>query len=92
MPDDVSPSEKTERFLRLDKLIRFHQKAVFEGYVNRTLEVLAEKQSPKNPNQITGHSTCQMVVNFEGSSDLLGQVMKVKITESKVNTLYGKIC
>lgn len=91
LPDNVSPEEKTERFLRLDRLIRFHQKTVFAGYVDRTLEVLAEKISPKNPNQITGHSTCQMVVNFEGSGDLLGQIVKVKITESKVNTLYGKI-
>ncbi len=92
LPDNVSPAEKTERFLRLDRLIRFHQKDVFAGYVNRTLEILAEKISPKNPKQINGHSTCQMVVNFEGSPDLLGKIVKVKITESKVNTLYGKIC
>ncbi|MDQ2746266.1 MAG: tRNA (N6-isopentenyl adenosine(37)-C2)-methylthiotransferase MiaB [Acidobacteriota bacterium] len=92
LPDDISPAEKTERFLRLDKLIRFHQKTVFQSYVGRTLEVLAEKISPKHPAQITGHSTCQMVVNFDGSADFLGKIVKVKITESKVNTLYGKIC
>lgn len=92
LPDNVSAAEKTERFLRLDRLIRFNQKAVFASYLGRTLEVLAEKVSPKNPKQISGHSTCQMVVNFEGSPDLLGQIVKVTITESKVNTLYGKIC
>ena len=92
MPDDVSPSVKTERFSALDKLVRLHQREVFDGYLNRTVEVLAEKVSPKNPNQITGHSTCQMVVNFVGDADLLGKIVKVKIVESKVNTLYGKIC
>ncbi len=92
LPDNISPEEKTERFLRLDRLIRFHQKPVFDGYLGRTLEVLAEKISPKYPDQITGHSTCQMVVNFEGAADFLGKIVKVKITESKVNTLYGKIC
>ena len=92
LPDDVSPSEKTARFLELDKLIRFHQKEVFDNYLNRTVEVLAEKISPKHPEQITGHSTCQMVVNFEGGAELLGKIVKVKIVESKRNTLYGKIC
>ena len=92
LPDDVSPSEKTARFLELDKLIRFHQREVFQSYLNRTVEVLAEKISPKHPNQITGHSTCQMVLNFEGGADLLGKIVKVKVIESKVNTLYGKIC
>jgi len=33
-----------------------------------------------------------MVVNFEGAKDLLGKIVKVKILESKANTLYGKIC
>ena len=91
LPDDVSAAEKTERFLRLDKLLRFHQQAVFRGYINRTVEVLAEKISEKHPDQISGHSTCQMVVNFAGASDLLGKIINVKIIESKANTLYGRI-
>ncbi len=91
MVDDVSAQVKTERFLRLDKLIRFHQKTVFHSYLDRTVEVLAEKVSEKNSNQISGHSTCQMVVNFEGKRDLLGKILKVKVLESKANTLYGKI-
>lgn len=91
MPDDVAATDKTERFLRLDKLIRFHQKTVFQNYVSRVLDVLVEKVSEKHPDQVSGHSTCQMVVNFEGSKDLLGKIVKVKILESKANTLYGKI-
>jgi len=91
MSDNVSSEEKTERFLRLDKLIRSHQQPVFRNYLNKTVDVLAEKVSEKNPNQISGHTTCQMVVNFEGAADLLGKIIKVKILESKANTLYGKI-
>ncbi len=91
LPETVSEAVKTERFARLDRSIRHHQRAVFQGYVGRTLEVLAEKVSVKHPNQLSGHSTCQMVVNFEGAANLLGSIVKVEITESKVNTLYGKI-
>jgi tRNA-2-methylthio-N6-dimethylallyladenosine synthase len=91
MPDDVPEAVKTERFLRLDRLIRRHQQPVFRNYLNKTVEVLAEKISEKNPNQISGHTTCQMVVNFEGTADLLGKIIKVKILDAKANTLYGKI-
>jgi len=91
LPDDVSPAEKTARFLRLDQLHRFHQRKVFQNYLGRTVEVLAEKSSARHPGQISGHSTCQMVVNFAGAADLIGKIVKVKITESKANTLYGKL-
>ncbi|HLM60088.1 MAG TPA: tRNA (N6-isopentenyl adenosine(37)-C2)-methylthiotransferase MiaB, partial [Pyrinomonadaceae bacterium] len=92
MPDTVSAADKTERFLRLDKLIRVHQRQVFGDYTGKIVKVLAEKISEKHPDQISGHSTCQMVVNFPGSADILGKIVKVKILESKANTLYGKIC
>lgn len=91
LPETVSEAVKTERFLRLDELIRRHQRGVFQNYIGRTLEVLAEKTSAKHPNQLSGHSTCQMVVNFEAAADFIGKIVKVKILESKVNTLYGKI-
>lgn len=92
MPDNVPAEVKTERFLRLDKLLRERQRKVFDEYVNSEVEVLAEKISAKDIQQISGHSTCQMVVNFEGTPELLGKIIKVKILESKTNTLYGKIC
>ncbi len=56
------------------------------------VEVLAEKYSAKNDEELTGHSTCQKVVNFKGSKELLGKIVKIKITETKTNSLYGKLC
>ena len=91
LADDVSPAEKNARFQTLDETIRRHQKTVFADYVGRTLDVLAEKISGKQSGQLTGHSTCQMVVNFDAAPDLIGEIVKVKITDAKVNTLYGKI-
>lgn len=91
MTDDVPERLKTERFLRLEKTIRFHQRKVFQNYIGKTVEVLAEKISEKHADQISGHSTCQTVVNFAGAADLLGKIVRVKILESKANTLYGKI-
>ncbi len=91
MGDTVSEATKTERFLELEKLIRLNQRDVFETYLNKTVEVLAEKVSNKNDTELSGHTTCQKVVNFNSSSELLGKIVKVKITETKTNTLYGEI-
>ena len=89
--DNVSQTTKRERFLELETLIRQNQGDIFKSYIDTTVEVLAEKISNKNTSQITGHTTCQKVVNFKGSQKLLGKIVEVKITETKTNTLYGEI-
>jgi tRNA-2-methylthio-N6-dimethylallyladenosine synthase len=91
MDDDVSAEEKTRRFRELEALQRFHQATVFESYLGRKVSVLVEKKSSREF-QLSGHSTCQKVVNFEGSDELLGKIVEVKITECKSNTLFGEMC
>lgn len=91
MNDDVSPSEKTARFLELEKILKKHQKKSLEAQVNQTLEVLAEGFSAKSHKVLSGHTTCHRVVNFEGSEKFIGKILSVKITECKSNTLFGKI-
>ncbi len=92
MPDNVSSTEKTVRFLELEKTVKLNQQKIFRNYLNRMVSVLVEKVSDKHTAQVSGHTTCQTVVNFEGTSQLLGKIVNVKIIESKANTLYGKIC
>lgn len=91
LTDDVSDKTKTERFLRLEETQKSIQYNKLSNYINKTLEVLAERPSVKNNLELTGHSTCHKVVNFQAAPDLLGKIINVKITESKSNTLYGVV-
>ena len=91
LTDNISEKVKTARFLELEKLIRFNQHNIFESYLNRIVEVLVEKVSNKDKAELSGHTTCQKVVNFKSSDELLGQIVRVKITETKTNTLYGEL-
>ena len=91
LTDNVPAPVKTARFLELEKLIRFNQHRIFESYLNKTVKVLVEKISNKNDSELAGHTTCQKVVNFKGSAELLGKIVRLKITETKTNTLYGEI-
>ncbi len=89
--DNVSPEEKKERFMILDQLQKRIQQEIFKSYINRTVKVLVEKVSLKDASQFSGHSTCHKVVNFKGSSEFLGKIVDIKITEAKVNTLFGRV-
>ena len=92
MPDNISGEDKTKRFLELEKLVRYNQSNIFQTYLNRIVKVLVEKISNKNHFELSGHTACQKVVNFAGKPELLGEIVDVKISQAKTNTLYGEIC
>ncbi len=90
MPDDVSAADKTIRFLELERVQKSIQNNRLQRYINKVLKVLAEGTSTRTEG-LTGHSTCHKVVNFNGSPDLLGKIVEVRITEIKVNSLFGEL-
>jgi tRNA-2-methylthio-N6-dimethylallyladenosine synthase len=92
MTDDVSLGEKKLRFLELEKIQKSRQNARLQRYLGRSIEVLAEKVSSRNDDDITGHSTCHKLVNFHGSRDLIGNLVNVRIREIKANSLFGEVC
>lgn len=91
LDDDVSREEKSVRFAELEQMQRRLQKQVYESYVGRTVKVLVERTSSRSADDLSGHSTCHKVVNLPGSPDLLGQVMNVRVTKAKPNSLYGEL-
>jgi len=91
LPDDVSDNEKSSRFLALEELQKSIQKRRYSEYVGREISVLVERESAKSKLDMSGHSTCNKVVNFAGGTNLKGQIVSVRITQAKANSLYGEI-
>ncbi|HZN09633.1 MAG TPA: radical SAM protein, partial [Pyrinomonadaceae bacterium] len=89
--ESISEKEKTDRFLELEKVQRRVQERIYSSYVGRTLSVLAEKQSSRSENDLSGHSTCHKVVNFAGDRSLEGEIVDVLVTGAKTNSLYGAL-
>jgi tRNA-2-methylthio-N6-dimethylallyladenosine synthase len=89
--DDVSSEEKTRRFIELEKQQKSNQLKVSAGLHGKILKVLVESRSSRDDEELTGHSTCHKVVNFKGSENLLGEIVQIQVTESKINSLYGKV-
>jgi tRNA-2-methylthio-N6-dimethylallyladenosine synthase len=90
LDDDVSRDEKSARFMELEALQRRQQKTIYESYLGREVNVLAEAVSSKSEADFSGHTTCHKVVNFPTQSIELGEVAKVRITNVKKNSLYGE--
>lgn len=91
LPDDVTKEEKRERFLRLEQLQKGIQKEIYHRYVGQKVQVIAERQSAKSTEDLTGHSTCNKVVNFRAGEQHLGRIVEVLITKAKANSLYGRL-
>jgi tRNA-2-methylthio-N6-dimethylallyladenosine synthase len=89
--DTVSEAEKKDRFLELERVQRNAQNRIYRAYEGRTLSVLAERRSSRSELDLTGHSTCHKVVNFAGDDHLEGQIVDVRITKAKTNSLYGML-
>ena len=90
--DDVVPeAEKTARFLALEELQESLQHGVYGDYVGRKISVLAEKESARSTEDMTGHSTCHKVVNFRARQTQPGEIVDVVISEAKPYSLYGAL-
>jgi tRNA-2-methylthio-N6-dimethylallyladenosine synthase len=87
--DAVSEADKTARFLALEDLQIALQDKIYNRQVGRALSVLVEKQSARSNDDVSGHSTCNKVVNFRGSTTQCGSIIDVLISEAKPNSLYG---
>ena len=89
--DDVSADEKTERFRELESVQKRSQAASQMRYMGKSLKVLVEKKSGFSTAQVSGHSTCHKVVNFDASETMIGQIVDVNISEIKSNSLFGTL-
>ncbi len=86
VPEEVKSARLTE-VLKLQSEIILERNAAMEG---KTLEILVEGISRKG-GQLTGRSPGNHVVNFKGDQELIGQVVKVKITKGAPHCLEGEL-
>jgi tRNA-2-methylthio-N6-dimethylallyladenosine synthase len=91
LPETVSEEEKTRRFLALEELQMSVQSEIYRGYVGREVKVLVEGTSARSREDLTGHTTCNKVVNFRADERHVGEILKVRVTQAKTHSLYGEI-
>jgi len=80
-----------QRFERLVRLQEEVSRRKAEQYVGKTVEVLVEGPSKTDATRLTGRTRTNYLVHFAGSGELVGELVKVKITRAGKNALYGEI-
>jgi tRNA-2-methylthio-N6-dimethylallyladenosine synthase len=85
VPHDV----KSERMERLVDLVQKGARERAQRFVGRTLDVLVEGTSRKDPDRLRGRSSHNKVVNFTGVA-APGEIAEVHISSATSQTLMGE--
>ncbi len=80
---------KVERMERLVELVQREARARAQRFVGRTLDVLVEGVSRKDPDRLRGRTTHNKVVNFTGLA-APGELAQVRIESATSQTLAGE--
>ena len=91
MENQVPEEIKHKRF---DRLKALYEEIIVENnkeYIGSIQEILVEGYSKTNHNFLTGRTDSNKVIIFEGDSNLIGKVAKVKIISEHMWYLKGEI-
>ena len=91
MKDEISSDTKHERFDRLKDLIDSQTEKRSKSFLGKDVEVLFETVSKKDSSMISGYDRHNKLVHVKGTEELIGQIKKVHITESRTYSLLGEI-
>jgi len=89
--DQIPEEIKKERFDRLLKMQNRISKEISDGYLGKEVEVLVEGLSKNSDKTYTGRTTTNKVVIFNGSDELIGQLVKVRVEHVQTWSLYGTL-
>ena len=90
MPGQIADEVKTDRLARLNMVLDEQQKAFNSDQVGKVLPVLIEKTG-RNPGQLSGRSPFLQAVHCEGDTDLIGQIVSVRIASAAKMSLSGTL-
>ncbi|MBI5057097.1 MAG: tRNA (N6-isopentenyl adenosine(37)-C2)-methylthiotransferase MiaB [Nitrospirae bacterium] len=85
--DEMKKSKRLSEVLDLQEAITFNINKRLEGQI---LEVLIEGSSETNNDKLTGRTSSNKIVNFQGDIQEIGKIVKIKILKAKQHSLYGE--
>ena len=91
MPDDVTEEEKKQRLYLLQERINQQAAQYSRRMLGTEQRVLVEGPSKKDIMELTGRTENNRIVNFQGSPDIIGKFVDIKITDVYTNSLRGEV-
>lgn len=91
MENQIPEKVKHERFDRLVEVVNDFAMASNLKQVGREVDVLVEGISKTDETTLSGRTKTHKLIHFEGTEELIGQIVKVKITSAKSFNLSGEL-
>lgn len=79
---------------RFDRLLDVLYPIFYEKnktYIGKTVEVLLESESKNNPEVLTGRTDDYKLVHVKANKDMIGEIVKVKVTDNTSFTISGDL-
>ena len=83
MDNQVPQDVIKDRFDRLLKAVQDISSDVCSRYTGETVEVLVEEKNSHDAGMVTGRMSNNLLVHFEGSDELIGRLVKVRLDMCK---------
>ncbi|WP_267256489.1 tRNA (N6-isopentenyl adenosine(37)-C2)-methylthiotransferase MiaB [Coxiella endosymbiont of Ornithodoros maritimus] len=90
--DDVPMAVKKERLAILQNCINAKATEISQSMLGTQQRILVTGPSKKYPGQLSGRTENNRVVNFNGDTLLIGQMVTIKIKEARPYSLWGEVC
>ncbi|QDL53643.1 tRNA (N6-isopentenyl adenosine(37)-C2)-methylthiotransferase MiaB [Rhodoferax aquaticus] len=89
--DDTPHEVKLRRLHHLQETINASITRISESRLGTVQRILVEGSSKRDNGELMGRTECNRVVNFAGPARLVGNLVDVKITETRSYTLRGEV-
>ncbi len=91
MPDPVSAEEKGKWFRELLEVQQEVGENAYRGYIGQVMRVLCEGRGRTRDGCLTGKTRQNVIVDFDGGEELIGQFVNVEITGALNWALLGQL-
>ena len=89
--DDTPHELKLRRLQHLQGVINDSIRRISESRLGTVQRLLVEGRSKRDEAELMGRTECNRVVNFVGDATLIGQMVDVRISETRPYTLRGEL-
>jgi tRNA-2-methylthio-N6-dimethylallyladenosine synthase len=90
LPDDTPHAVKLRRLQHLQGVINANLARISASRLNTVQRILVEGSAKRDSQELMGRTECNRVVNFAGPATLIGQLLDVRITDTRSYTLRGE--
>ncbi|MBK9235902.1 MAG: tRNA (N6-isopentenyl adenosine(37)-C2)-methylthiotransferase MiaB [Rhodoferax sp.] len=91
LADDTPHDIKLKRLQHLQGVVDANMRRISQSRLATVQRILVEGPSTRDASELVGRTECNRAVNFQGSANLIGRMIDVRITETRSYSLRGEL-